>query len=213
MKINKKTIIAIVIPVSLIGLAVMVYSIFTPNAPEENFEYIGAEQAIEAPEFIGNYDNNEEPEYCKWESKIDEYTKSEDHLKNEKEDEMFWKNKKKDETNEYSELIDPADIIECTGRTKAMTPGANYVEYEVIAPAETKAEAKRIAVAIGGTLTSFSHGIAVYQIPVTVAELMQKLEEENKTDLGVQPNFIYTTFGGIGGGGRGHGRNFIIEEE
>ena len=208
MKINKKTIIAIVIPVVLIGLAVMVYFIVMNNAPEPSLESIEEEQVITAPEVTNVSDSKENPESTELSDKKNEHLKAEkylkhenhqkheSHLKQEKEDEMFWKDKKK-EKNQSCERPDSAGRIE---------PRKNYVEYQVLSAAESEAEAKRIAERIGGTLSAFSHGIAVIEIPITVAELMKKIEDENITDITVQPNFIYTTFGG------GLERDLVIEQ-
>jgi len=196
MKINKKTIIAIVIPVVTIGMAVMGFFAFAHNTPEPNLETTGPEQLIAAPEPVVNCDNSIEPGRADEHEESNKYSKTEEYLKQKEEDDMFWKDKKKKDNIKYLDVVNPEDRRFCIDRTDRAQPspgGANYIEYQVIAAAETEAEAIEIAQAIGGTVNSFSHGVAVFHIPITVAELMQKLEQENKLHLGVQPNFIYTT--------------------
>lgn len=68
-----------------------------------------------------------------------------------------------------------------------------YVENQVIAVADSKREAKKIAEAIGGTLLSYDNQVAVIQIGVTVEEMMQMLEEDPSLPK-VSPNYQnYTT--------------------
>lgn len=63
-----------------------------------------------------------------------------------------------------------------------------YVENQVIAVADSKREAKKIAEAIGGTLLSYDNQAAVIQIGVTVEEMMQMLEEDPSLPK-VSPNY------------------------
>lgn len=63
-----------------------------------------------------------------------------------------------------------------------------YVENQVIAVAESKREAKKIAKQIGGELISYDNQVAVIQIGMTVEEMMQLLEEDSSLPK-VYPNY------------------------
>ena len=63
-----------------------------------------------------------------------------------------------------------------------------YIENQVIAVADSKREAKKIAEAIGGTLLSYDNQVAVIQIGITVEEMMQMLENDPSLPK-VSPNY------------------------
>lgn len=63
-----------------------------------------------------------------------------------------------------------------------------YVENQVIAVAESKREAKKIAKEIGGELISYDNQVAVIQIGMSVEEMMQLLEEDSSLPK-VYPNY------------------------
>lgn len=70
----------------------------------------------------------------------------------------------------------------------------DYVENQVIAVADSKREAKKIAKAIGGELISYENQVAIIQIGITVEEMMQKLEEDPSLPK-VYPNYQnYSSF-------------------
>lgn len=71
---------------------------------------------------------------------------------------------------------------------KQITDTMNYVENQVIAVANSKSEAKKIAKAIGGELLSYDNQVATIQIGITVEEMMQMLEED-PTLPKVYPNY------------------------
>lgn len=74
------------------------------------------------------------------------------------------------------------------GETEEMMGNQEYVENQVVAVAESKREAKKIAKQIGGELLSYDNQVAVIQIGVTVEEMMQKLEEDSTLPR-VYPNY------------------------
>lgn len=74
------------------------------------------------------------------------------------------------------------------GETEEMMNDQEYVENQVIAVAESKSEAKKIAKQIGGELISYDNQVAVYQIGMTVEEMMQQLEEDSSLPR-VYPNY------------------------
>lgn len=74
------------------------------------------------------------------------------------------------------------------GETKEMINNQEYVENQVIAVAESKREAKKIAKQIGGELLSYENQVAVIQIGVTVEEMMQQVEEDSSLPK-VYPNY------------------------
>lgn len=78
-------------------------------------------------------------------------------------------------------------------KTEMIENNKSYIENQVIAVADSKREAKKIAEAIGGTLLSYDNQVAVIQIGVTVEEMMQMLEEDPSLPK-VSPNYQnYTT--------------------
>lgn len=80
------------------------------------------------------------------------------------------------------------------GETEMTMEGRSYVENQVVAVAESKREAKKIAKAIGGELLSYDNQMAIIQIGVTVEEMMQMLEDDPSLPK-VYPNYQdYTTF-------------------
>lgn len=74
------------------------------------------------------------------------------------------------------------------GDSEEMTDNQDYVENQVVAVAESKREAKKIAKQIGGELLSYDNQVAVIQIGMTVEEMMQKLEEDSSLPK-VYPNY------------------------
>lgn len=80
------------------------------------------------------------------------------------------------------------------GETEMTMEDRSYVENQVVAVAESKREAKKIAKAIGGELLSYDNQMAIIQIGVTVEEMMQMLEDDPSLPK-VYPNYQdYTTF-------------------
>ena len=73
----------------------------------------------------------------------------------------------------------PMNITANKGETDEIMENQDYVENQVVAVADSKREAKKIAKAIGGTLLSYDNQVAVIQIGITVEEMMQKLEEDS----------------------------------
>lgn len=63
-----------------------------------------------------------------------------------------------------------------------------YVENQVLAIADSKREAKKIAGEIGGELVSYDNQVAVIQIGITVEEMMQRLKEDSSLPK-VYPNY------------------------
>lgn len=78
------------------------------------------------------------------------------------------------------------DVYE--GETEEIMRNQNYVENQVIAIADSKREAKKIAKAIDGELLSYDNQVAVIQIGITVEEMMQRLEEDSSLPK-VFPNY------------------------
>lgn len=74
------------------------------------------------------------------------------------------------------------------GETEEMMDNQEYVENQVVAVAESKREAKKIAKQIGGELLSYDNQVAVIQIGMTVEEMMQQLEEDSTLPR-VYPNY------------------------
>lgn len=74
------------------------------------------------------------------------------------------------------------------GETETVMEGQDYIENQVVAVADSKREAKKIAKAIGGELLSYDNQVAVIQIGITVEEMMQKLEEDSSLPK-VYPNY------------------------
>lgn len=74
------------------------------------------------------------------------------------------------------------------GETEKMMDNQEYVENQVVAVAESKREAKKIAKQIGGELVSYDNQVAVIQIGVTVEEMMQQVEEDSSLPK-VYPNY------------------------
>jgi hypothetical protein len=68
------------------------------------------------------------------------------------------------------------------------TKQKDYVENQVVAVADSKSEAKKIAGQIGGELLSYDNQVAVIQIGITVEEMMQRLDED-PTLPKVYPNY------------------------
>ena len=80
------------------------------------------------------------------------------------------------------------------GDTEMTLENKDYVENQVIAVADSKREAKKIAKAIGGELISYENQVAIIQIGITVEEMMQKLEEDPSLPK-VYPNYQnYSSF-------------------
>lgn len=90
---------------------------------------------------------------------------------------------KYDEINEYYKIVNAL---------QDMNAGTDYIEYEVVCPCGSKGEGKKAAQAIGGTLKSYSDGVAIIEIPVKVYELMLRLAEAGETAVTVSPNYIYS---------------------
>lgn len=74
------------------------------------------------------------------------------------------------------------------GEPEEMMNNQDYIENQVVAVAESKREAKKIAKQIGGELISYDNQVAVIQIGVTVEEMMQQLEEDSTLPK-VYPNY------------------------
>ncbi|MCM1212792.1 MAG: hypothetical protein NC318_14490 [Blautia sp.] len=74
------------------------------------------------------------------------------------------------------------------GETEEMLDNQDYIENQVVAVAESKREAKKIAKQIGGKLLSYDNQVAVIQIGMTVEEMMQQLEEDSSLPR-VYPNY------------------------
>lgn len=74
------------------------------------------------------------------------------------------------------------------GDSEMIKEDQQYVEYQVLAVADSKREAKKIAKAVGGELISFENQVATIQIGITVEEMMQKLEEDSSLPK-VYPNY------------------------
>lgn len=74
------------------------------------------------------------------------------------------------------------------GETEKTMGNQEYVENQVVAVAESKREAKKIAKQIGGELISYDNQVAVIQIGMTVEEMMQQLEEDSSLPK-VYPNY------------------------
>lgn len=63
-----------------------------------------------------------------------------------------------------------------------------YVEHQVLAVADSKSEARKIAQAVGGELISYDNQVAIIQIGITVEEMMKQLEEDPSLPK-VYPNY------------------------
>lgn len=74
------------------------------------------------------------------------------------------------------------------GESEKMLNNQDYIENQVVAVAESKREAKKIAKQIGGELLSYDNQVAVIQIGVTVEEMMQQLEDDSTLPK-VYPNY------------------------
>lgn len=79
-------------------------------------------------------------------------------------------------------------LVADAGELKVMMDNQEYVENQVVAVAESKREAKKIAKQIGGELISYDNQVAVIQIGMTVEEMMQQLEEDSTLPR-VYPNY------------------------
>ncbi len=90
--------------------------------------------------------------------------------------------------------ITPVNMSVYNGETEDMLNGQGYVENQVVAVADSKREAKKIAKAVGGELLSYENQVAVIQIGITVEEMLQRLEEDPSLPR-VYPNYQnYQTF-------------------
>lgn len=90
--------------------------------------------------------------------------------------------------------ITPVNMSVYNGETEDMLNGQGYVENQVVAVADSKREAKKIAKAVGGELLSYENQVAVIQIGITVEEMLQMLEEDPSLPR-VYPNYQnYQTF-------------------
>lgn len=74
------------------------------------------------------------------------------------------------------------------GDSEMIKEDQQYVEHQVLAVADSKREAKKIAKAVGGELISYENQVATIQIGITVEEMMQKLEEDSSLPK-VYPNY------------------------
>lgn len=83
---------------------------------------------------------------------------------------------------------EPISMAVYEGETEEIMVNQDYVENQVVAVADSKREAKKIAKAIGGELLSYDNQVAVIQIGITVEEMMQKLEEDSSLPK-VYPNY------------------------
>lgn len=79
-------------------------------------------------------------------------------------------------------------VVETSGEVPMGTKQKDYVENQVVAVADSKSEAKKIAGQIGGELLSYDNQVAVIQIGITVEEMMQRLDED-PTLPKVYPNY------------------------
>lgn len=79
-------------------------------------------------------------------------------------------------------------LVADAGELKVTMDNQEYVENQVVAVAESKREAKKIAKQIGGELISYDNQVAVIQIGMTVEEMMQQLEEDSSLPR-VYPNY------------------------
>lgn len=79
-------------------------------------------------------------------------------------------------------------LVADAGELKVTMDNQEYVENQVVAVAESKREAKKIAKQIGGELISYDNQVAVIQIGMTVEEMMQQLEEDSTLPR-VYPNY------------------------
>lgn len=89
-----------------------------------------------------------------------------------------------EEINEYYKMLNALS---------GLKPGVDYVENEVVSACDNKRQAKKIAADIGGTLKSYSEGIAIINVPMSVRDLMLILAEANEQGVTVSPNYMYTT--------------------
>ena len=90
--------------------------------------------------------------------------------------------------------ITPVNMSVYNGETEDMLNGQGYVENQVVAVADSKREAKKIAKAVGGELLSYENQVVVIQIGITVEEMLQRLEEDPSLPR-VYPNYQnYQTF-------------------
>lgn len=89
-----------------------------------------------------------------------------------------------DETTYYGGIVT---------QLKNMTPGVDYMEGQVISTADSKGAAKKIAKSLNAELLSYSEGVAIYSIDVTVPEFMLMLAKANEEAIQVSPNYIYKT--------------------
>lgn len=83
---------------------------------------------------------------------------------------------------------EPISVAVNQGEAEENMANQDYVENQVVAVADSKREAKKIAKAIGGELLSYDNQVAVIQIGITVEEMMQKLEEDSSLPK-VYPNY------------------------
>lgn len=74
------------------------------------------------------------------------------------------------------------------GEKETTMENKDYIENQVVAVAESKREAKKIAKQIDGELLSYDNQVAIIQIGITVEEMMQKLEEDSSLPK-VYPNY------------------------
>ena len=74
------------------------------------------------------------------------------------------------------------------GESEEIMNNQDYIENQVVAVAESKREAKKIAKQLGGEMLSYDNQVAVIQIGVTVEEMMQQMEEDSSLPK-VYPNY------------------------
>ena len=91
------------------------------------------------------------------------------------------------------EFQEKPEIAIQDGKLEMIKEDQQYVEHQVLAVADSKHEAKKIAKAIGGELISFENQVATIQIGITVEEMMQKLEEDSSLPK-VYPNYQNYTY-------------------
>ena len=76
-------------------------------------------------------------------------------------------------------------------KVSGMKADRDFVNHEIIYPTENKAEAKLIAEAYDGVVTSVSDGVAVIKLAANTLDAIEKAENPGNDFPAIYPNFMY----------------------
>ncbi len=195
-----KKIIPIIVAVVVVAAGIVAFIQIRPKQI-----VVGAAETEKMPSSLKAFEmekmpvNEEEPERDRLSDSGEEAAETEQ--KSDSGEEAAGAEQKSDSGEEAAETEQKPDSEEVAGAEQMLSGVAmgrdrlgesmnqqEYVENQVIAVAESKREAKKIAKEIGGELISYDNQVAVIQIGMSVEEMMQLLEEDSSLPK-VYPNY------------------------